>query len=80
MYSDLFTKPLQGATFRQFQAMIQIIPNSTSGVYMSYPRYIVKVKSYECSGQNNRQARGTATASTDPRIGTCTDSHISTCM
>ena len=48
MYGYLFTKPLQGATFRRFHAMIQRIPYSTPDVDTICPRAIVKVTSRVC--------------------------------
>ena len=73
MYADFLTKPLQGATFKRFWAMIKGIPKITPDVKTSCPRAMGKVTSYECVGQNNRQTQGTVTASTDDCGGMCMD-------
>ena len=90
MYADLFTKPLQGAKFRIFQAMIQVIPESTPDVDMSCPISMDKATSQDLFGQNYRQTYLTSTVSTDARVGTFVDTQtrvitikdarISTCI
>ena len=72
MYADFFTKPIQGATFQRFQAMIQGIPESTLDVYTSFPIAMPKVTSQECVSQKSRQTQGTSTTSTDGHGETCT--------
>ena len=73
IYADLFTTPLQGATFSQFRAMIQGITKSTPDVDMICPRAMAKVTLQEYVVQNDKYTRGTATARTDACGVTCTD-------
>ena len=73
MYADFFTKPLQGATFRQFRDMIQGTPKRIPDVEMRFPLAMAKVTSQECVGQSDNQTQGTATMSTDAHRGTFMD-------
>ena len=45
IFADFFTKPLEGATFQIFRAIIQVIPDITPDVDMIYPRAMAKVTS-----------------------------------
>ena len=73
MFPDFFAKPLQGATFQRFWDMIQVIPESTPDVDMSFPRVMAKFTSQECVLQNYKQTHKKSIARRGIRGSMCTD-------
>ena len=80
MYIYFFTKLLQGATFRRFWDIIQVIPDSTPDVNISFPRAMANVTSQDFVVKYYIHTCFTATASTDANGVTCEDAQVSTCM
>ena len=79
MFTDYFTKLLQGATFQRFWAMIKGIPESTPDVEMRCLRAMAKVTTQECVGNNDRNTHETATVIRGSCRGMCTDARGGTC-
>ena len=80
MFTDFFTKPLQGATFLQLRAMIRVIPVITPDVDMSCPRAMAKATPQDCVRKNYKQTHKTSTARTGVHGSTFTGVCRSTCM